>query len=410
MRFNTTFLDIVKIDLETGQVPALIGEPGIGKSAFVTSLAKSMDTKAFVLACNQLADKADLTGARLVPTKDQQSYQQEFYPHAVVQSAIEYARNNPREWPILFFDEINRTTSDVTSAVLTMITLRQLGREDLPKNLRIMVAGNDRGNVTSLDEASLSRFSLYRVEPDAETLINILGDKLNQYVKEVLLQHPDFIFQKSVSSVLATDGSNDDDDDNITISSLMDSGEEMNQLTTPRTIEAVSKLLNVATTEQLHEWVGTPVMLPGRNITLLHEILESHVGNTDFTAALVDKIINALASGVENSSNLGSAPAKPQCYALLKEATSVDQLAHTVSSLTEHEKSGCLLYALYENQDNRVIIEQLLLNTEVLETEHNRILIQLASQDLLDDNNVDIVMNSSAPLAKNVYAVLSMFR
>src|SRR5690606_36536525 len=114
------------------------------KSSFVEDLAKAMDTKAFVLACNQLADKADLTGGRLVPYETaggETSYKQVFYPHQVIQDAIDYALANPREWPILFLDEINRSTSDVTSAALSLPTLRQIGSISLPKNLRLMIAG-----------------------------------------------------------------------------------------------------------------------------------------------------------------------------------------------------------------------------------------------------------------------------
>lgn len=174
MKFNETLSEIVKQDLEMGIVPALMGEPGIGKSSFVDGLAYSMGTRAFVLPCNQLADKADLTGARLVPTADGKSYTQVFYPHHVIQEAIDYALTNPREWPILFLDEINRTTSDVTSGALTLVTLRRMGHIELPENVRLIVAGNDKGNVTTLDEASLSRFAIFHVEPDATTLMSVL--------------------------------------------------------------------------------------------------------------------------------------------------------------------------------------------------------------------------------------------
>ena len=99
MKFNDTFTEIVKQDLEQGLTPALMGEPGIGKSSFVEALSYTMGTQTFTLPCNQLADKADLTGARLVPTADGKSYTQVFYPHHVIQDAIEYSRDNPREWP-----------------------------------------------------------------------------------------------------------------------------------------------------------------------------------------------------------------------------------------------------------------------------------------------------------------------
>ena len=143
-----------------------MGEPGIGKSSFTEALAEAMDTKCFVLPVNQLADKADLTGARLVPYEQADgttSYKQVFFPHQVIMDAIDYAVANPREWPILFLDEINRTTPDVTSASLSMPTMRAIGSIKLPSNLRLMIAGNDKGNVTTLDEASLSRFAIYHV-------------------------------------------------------------------------------------------------------------------------------------------------------------------------------------------------------------------------------------------------------
>lgn len=153
MKFNDTLTTLISQALDVGATPALMGEVGIGKSSFVEDLARSMNTRAFVLPCNQLADKADLTGARLVPyelSDGSTSYKQVFYPHQVIQDAIDYAIENPREYPILFLDEINRTTADVTSGVLTLVTLRRMGHVDLPANVRIMVAGNDRGNVTTL--------------------------------------------------------------------------------------------------------------------------------------------------------------------------------------------------------------------------------------------------------------------
>ena len=70
MKFDNTLMLCVKKDLEKNLIPMLLGEPGIGKSSWLQNLANLMHTKCFTLACNQLADKADLTGARLVPVTD----------------------------------------------------------------------------------------------------------------------------------------------------------------------------------------------------------------------------------------------------------------------------------------------------------------------------------------------------
>lgn len=66
MKFDENLVDNTILLLEAGLVPALMGEPGIGKSSFVENVARRTNTTCFTLPCNLLADKADLTGARLV--------------------------------------------------------------------------------------------------------------------------------------------------------------------------------------------------------------------------------------------------------------------------------------------------------------------------------------------------------
>lgn len=90
-KFNETFTRIVLHDLKqkVKNIPMLIGDVGIGKSSWVEkTVAKRLHTKAFTLPCNQLADKADLTGGRLVPVTDANgailTYEQVFYPHEAI--------------------------------------------------------------------------------------------------------------------------------------------------------------------------------------------------------------------------------------------------------------------------------------------------------------------------------------
>lgn len=409
MKFTQTLTDIIAVDLDEGIVPALMGEPGIGKSSYVEDLARSMNTKAFVLPCNQLADKADLTGARLVPTADGKSYSQVFYPHHVVQEAIEYALANPRENPILFLDEINRTTPDVTSAALTLVTLRRLGSVALPDNLRLMIAGNNKGNVTTLDEASLSRFALYNVEPDAGTLINLLGVSLNPWVAKVLTQHPNLVFQKSAPNSIAFDGSDDDDDSTQTsVADLFASGDEMLQLTTPRTIDAASRWLNRVSHTTLQEYISTPVSIEGRDTTLLNEVMEGKLGNTDFTTHLISNIADTLSSGAGGAAVTHTAP-KPRVYDQLKGAQTASALSDLLKDLNDREKSGSLLYALYEKADNARLIGELVAVTTKLEPEHAKDLVKLASNAQLDDGNVDAFLGTGAPIAESMRMVLNIF-
>ena len=73
-----------------------MGEPGIGKSSFVEDVAQRTNTRCFTLPCNLLADKADLTGARLVLDEKTGVWSQKFFPHSVISQAIEYAKGNPK--------------------------------------------------------------------------------------------------------------------------------------------------------------------------------------------------------------------------------------------------------------------------------------------------------------------------
>lgn len=411
MKFNDTLTKLIQQSLEVGATPALMGEPGIGKSAFVEDLAYSMDTKAFVLPCNQLADKADLTGARLVPyAKDDgtDSYKQVFYPHQVIQDAIDYAEANPREWPILFLDEINRTTSDVTSGALTLVTLRRMGHVELPKNVRIVVAGNDKGNVTTLDEASLSRFAIFHVEPDASTLMSVVPN-LNPWVKKVLTQYPALIFQKSTPNAIVADGQNKDDDDNVTMAELFDGGEEMNQLTTPRTIDYLSKWLNTADRQDLARHLATPVQIAGRETSELNEIIEAYTGDTMFTTQVVATIAEDLASNSGPAAAARVNVPKPNCYAALKAAGTVTDLAREIAELTEKEVSGALLYALKENSDNVGMIEQLAQTAARIEPEHTRILIEMVTSQQVDRRNLEAFLDIDAPVVNAAKPVLSAF-
>ncbi|MFE4834463.1 ATP-binding protein [Arthrobacter sp. NPDC056691] len=409
MKFNDTLTNLVRQTLEAGAVPALMGEPGIGKSSFVEALAYETGTKAFTLPMNQLADKADLTGARLVPTADGKSFSQVFYPHHVIQDAIEYALANPREWPILFLDEINRTTSDVTSGALTLVTLRKMGHIQLPGNLRLMVAGNDKGNVTTLDEASLSRFAIFHVEPDAPTLIGVLGSGMNEWVKEVLTQFPGLVFQKSTPNVLVADGKDDDDDGNVTMSDLFDGGEEMNQLTTPRTIDNLSRWLNVADRQELAAYLATPAVIEGRETTVLNEVLEAFVGDTMFTTQLVATIAKDLAANSGGAVQNRIVVPRPNCYAGLKAAATVTDLAGEIAKLTDNEKSGSLLYALKETADNSRLIEQLALATSQIEQEHMRTLVEMLSNQQVDRSNLEAFLEVNAPVVQAVSPLLSAF-
>lgn len=409
MKFNDVFQDTVeKIINNSKQVPMLLGEPGIGKSSWIEDLGRKLHTKVFTLACNQLADKADLTGARLVPVETstgETTYEQVFYPHAIIRRAIAYAIENPHETPILFLDELNRTTPDVTSALLSIPTLRTIGNTDLPDNLRVIIAGNDKGNITTLDEASVSRFVLFPVEPDVETFIQV-NTQLNPFVKTVLMQHPESLFCKMVQTVTSQSDDDDDDDRMTSIDEILDDGEDMNQITTPRTITGVSNWLNCYDNAALMTLLQETHNRDGEEVSLLQEIIEGFTGRTNFTKFLMAEIATNLMT-VNNQSNVTSVP-KPQCYDKMKQCPDITALNQFISTMSDHDKSGCLVYALYEKTDNKAYINAILASgITTLESNDMKSLMSLFGSDQLDDANVATFISNNAPLAVTLSSILS---
>lgn len=417
MKFDNNLMKFVRKDIEKGLIPMLLGEPGIGKSSWLENLANLMRTKCFTLACNQLADKADLTGARLVPVyepvldddgnpTDEQKivdYKQVFYPHAVISDAIKYAEEHPRETPILFLDELNRTTPDVTSEALSIPTMRSIGSKSLPDNLKVVIAGNDKGNVTSLDEASVSRFVLYRVTPDVNTFLS-LDDSLNPFIASVLKAHPECLFCKKSTMVVKGDDENDDSE--VSIDDILEDGDDMAQITTPRTLSALSRWLNGFTNQELIEALANTYLDDGVETSLLQEGIEGHVGRTNFTTFLLAEIANNIMNTNNQASNLTIG--KPSCYDAMKSQPDMTSLNDFISNMTDNDKSGCLLYALYENADNHTIIHALAGHIDKLMPNDMKTLMKLSASDNLDSENVHTLLGTQSNIASTLNVILEM--
>lgn len=410
MKIDDTFIEILDVERRAGNTVFLAGEPGIGKTSICKWLARNNHSEHFIVQVNQLADKADLTGARLMPTPDGASFEQKFFAHHKVRAAVQYATDNPRSQVFLVLDEINRTTPDVTSGALSISTERELGDQRLPDNVVIMVTGNTKGNVVALDDASLSRFVVYNVEPDAPTLIAYLDSRqggskpMNPWVKAVLVANPEMVFQRSTpESYGVVDGSDDDDDaQTTTFESLMDAGEEMLQLTTPRTIEGLSDWLDEAPQDMLMKLFQTAAEIGSRTVTMLHEVIEGHVGNTPFAASVVGEIAKALSSGAGTPAASRISAPKPGCWDDLKAATTQNDLDALVAGLNDTDRSGALVYAIHDRSDNSAILQQLMAHGTVPVQADVQVLVTLLNADRYDTGNLDTVMTSSATGVENV--------
>lgn len=402
MKFGQTFNTYIDKTLEANGIPMLLGEPGIGKSSYVAGYAENKHTKCFTLSCNQLGDKTDLTGVRTLPVGNN-DFVQKFFPHYTIREAIDYANDHPRENPILFLDELNRTTSDVTSALLSVATDRTIGSFKLPKNLRIVVAGNDKGNVTALDEASISRFVPIHVEPDAQTFLNLSPD-INPFVVSVLTKNPDCIFGRRVPDVVvATSNQHDDDDDDnpyaLSDEGIFDDEEKFEQIATPRTIMCVSRWLNMLDKSEILTLISeTTQDENGNSVSSLQEIIEGFVGHTVFGNLLLAEITTNI-STVNNTTATSITVAKPAVYDELKNQTDRTSLNTYIQGLSDNDKSGCLVYALYEKADNAIYISALSDQIQKLEPNDMKVLMGLLAKDEIDEQNLQCLMTSNSALS-----------
>lgn len=386
MKFDDFFKTIVETDLKWGNIPMLLGGPGIGKSSWVKWFAGEIGTKSFSLACNQLGDKADLTGARLLPVLDKDGnetgdWEQKFFPHQTISRAIRYALENKSETPILFLDEINRTTADITSALLSLATDRTIGNVELPDNLRIMIAGNDKGNVTMLDTASISRFVLYYMKPCLETFLK-WNPNLNIFVKNTVVKNPELIYE---DRPVATQSEDSDEEFDI---NMLDDADQMLQITTPRTIAYMSDFLN----EIPQDVLISSLTLSDDGVSAIEELITGHVGKTNFAMLLTQEIVQNVMTVNTNQNAPTLVVAKPKCFDELKAVPTVKDLEEKLMDLSVREQSMVLAYALQDTADHSNLLNVLSTVMTEIDIDAKKKIMTLSANDQIDEDNLRAFM------------------
>ena len=162
MKLDEKLMVELKENLNDKIVPMLIGEPGSGMFTWINGLTETMKTEMFCVACDQLIDKNDLTGIRLVLTDDGQG-KKEICANTAINKAINYAIANPQETPILIFDSVDRTTPEIRNEVLATINQRKIRETKLPENMRIVVIVHTK-NTPWLDEIQRSQFAIKPID------------------------------------------------------------------------------------------------------------------------------------------------------------------------------------------------------------------------------------------------------
>ncbi len=139
----------VPLVLRAGNVPSIVGEAGLGKTALVEEVAEKMDAKLFTTVVS-LSEKGDLaipvpplTSDSFVETKNhgRLANVQFGYSETLV-SIIRYAEENPNQAIIWFLDEFNRGPQAVQSELMNLVLQRQINSLHLPETVKIVIAEN----------------------------------------------------------------------------------------------------------------------------------------------------------------------------------------------------------------------------------------------------------------------------
>jgi MoxR-like ATPase len=153
-------LTAVPLVLRGGNVPNIVGEAGIGKSALVEEVARQMGATLFTTVVS-LSEKGDL--AIPVPPLTAESYVETEnygeladvkygYTHTLIE-IIQAAETHPGQPIIWFLDEFNRGSQAVQSELMNLVLQRQINSLRLPREVRLVIAENPDESMAGFEGA-----------------------------------------------------------------------------------------------------------------------------------------------------------------------------------------------------------------------------------------------------------------
>ncbi|WP_318764806.1 ATP-binding protein [Lactiplantibacillus carotarum] len=154
-------LTAIPVVLKAGNVPNIVGEAGIGKSALVADVAQQMGARLFTTVVS-LSEKGDL--AIPVPPLTSDSFIQtraygrladvQFgYAHTLIE-IIQYAEAHPQQPILWLLDEFNRGTQAVQSELMNLVLQRTINSLRLPKQVQLILAENPDASMAGFEDSA----------------------------------------------------------------------------------------------------------------------------------------------------------------------------------------------------------------------------------------------------------------
>ena len=217
MNFIDT-LKSVELVLSTGEVPLIVGESGIGKTALANRLAKENNWSLIVIDGNLLKE-GEIGGLPTVESYDsidsngnKREKKTTIYAVHHKLREIDEEVNKGRE-VLLFIDEINRCEHTVQQELMNLILNREINGYELPKEVKILAAMNPSAKygsdfdyqVVDMDAAQENRFVWLNMEPDYKQWLKWAIDAgIEQKVIEFISIFPEYLHKINEDDVRAT--------------------------------------------------------------------------------------------------------------------------------------------------------------------------------------------------------------
>jgi len=217
MNFTDT-LKSVDLVLSTGEVPLIVGESGIGKTALAKIIAKENNWSLIVIDGNLLKE-GEIGG---LPTIEAYAEVNEKGDKVEKKATVYAVHNKLREIDaeiskgktvLLFIDEINRCEHTVQQELMNLILNREINGYQLDEGVKILAAMNPSGKygsrfdyqVVDMDAAQENRFVWLSMEPDyLQWIAWAIDSGIEQKVIEFISTFPEYLQKISEESISAT--------------------------------------------------------------------------------------------------------------------------------------------------------------------------------------------------------------
>ena len=176
-----TFIDIVP-HVTSARFPVLMrGRHGIGKSQVVYQLAKTFNLPVVERRASQMTE-GDLVGLPSINANATAWNPPNWFKYACQNACV------------LFFDEVDRATTEVRQGLFELTDSRKLNGFKLHEDVLIFAAinGGEHGanyQVSDMDPAELDRYTVFDLEPTVEDWLTWAKDRVNSVVWDFINQN-----------------------------------------------------------------------------------------------------------------------------------------------------------------------------------------------------------------------------